>query len=287
MKTKISLRLLRPTDFPAADKLRQAVEWNQTLPDWRRMLALDPEGCFVAVDKDQVVGTATTTSFGTDLAWIGMVLVDPTRRNQGIGRLLLNQCLDYLQTKGVRCIKLDATPAGQILYEKLGFQVEWPLARWMKMEAARSDITLPTRSAISATADDWNEILELDRRAFAIDRSILLQRLREDSTQSVVYRRADRKLEGFGFLRDGVNADYIGPVVAQTEQAGTAITCHLLRASNRPIYWDIPSPCTAAASWAAQLGFTHERPFLRMYLGKNDAPGSPSQLWAISDPATG
>jgi len=286
MESSIDLRCLRPEDLPAADKLRQAVEWNQTLTDWRRLLALDPEGCFVAMDEDQVIGTATTISFGTDLAWIGMVLVDPTRRNQGIGRLLLNQCLDHLQTKGVRCIKLDATPAGQILYEKLGFQVEWPLARWMKMEATRPDIALPTQPAISANADDWDEIPELDRRAFGVDRAILLNRLREDSAHCVIDRESGGDLEGFGFLREGVNADYIGPVVAKTEEAGKAITGHLLRASRRSIYWDIPGPSTAA-SWAAQLGFTHQRPLVRMYFGKNDAPGIPSQLWAISDPATG
>lgn len=287
MESQINLRFLKSDDLPAADELRQAAGWNQTLTDWRRLPALDPEGCFVAVDKDQVVGTATTTSFGDDLAWIGMVLVDPMRRNQGIGRLLLNHCLDYLRRKGVSCIKLDATPAGQILYEKLGFQVEWAMTRWMRTEPAKPDMVWPNRDAISTAANDLNDIFELDRHAFGVDRANLLQLLQKDSAQSVVYRGADGGLDGFGFLRDGINADYIGPVVAKTEEAGKAIIHCILRASQRPVYWDIPGPCTSAATWAAQLGFVHQRPLLRMYLGKNDAPGNPSQLWAISDPATG
>jgi GNAT superfamily N-acetyltransferase len=287
MKTKIDLRVLRVEDLPAADKLRQTAGWNQTLLDWRRLLALDPAGCFAAVDGEQVVGTATTTSFGTELAWIGMVLVDPSRRNQGIGRQLLNQCLEYLRGKGVRCIKLDATPTGQILYEKLGFQVEWPLARWMRTDAEMSDRALPVRPVASATNEDWNGMLELDRQVFGVDRAVLLQRLRETSIQSVICRAINGKLGGFGFLRDGVNADYIGPVASRTPEMGKSITLHLLRASHRPVYWDIPNPCLDAESWAAQLGLVRQRPLLRMFLGKNEAAGIPQQLWAISDPATG
>ena len=68
MEDKIKLRRLGLDDLPAADQLRQAAGWNQTLTDWRRLLALDPEGCFAAVDESQIVGTATTTSFGNESA---------------------------------------------------------------------------------------------------------------------------------------------------------------------------------------------------------------------------
>ena len=88
-------------------------------------------------------------------------------------------------------------------------------------------------------------------------------------------------------MRDGMNADYIGPVVAKTEEAGKAIMHRLLCASQRPVYWDIPGPCAVGAAWAAQLGFIQQRPLVRMCLGRNVAAGTPSQLWAISDPATG
>jgi len=284
---EIELRRLTTEDLSAANDLRQAAGWNQTLTDWRRLLALDPDGCFVAVKEGRVVGTVTNTSFGLELAWIGMALVDPSQRSQGIGRKLLVKSIEYLQEKKLHCIKLDATPAGQVLYEKLGFQIEWPLARWMKTEVTVHQAVPNAYAVQSVKETDWNEVLQLDLHAFGVSRESLLRQLGKDSAESVVCRGADGAMEGFGFLRTGINADYIGPIVARSEDVGKSITQHLLKTSQRPIFWDIPGPCTAASTWATKLGFVSQRPLLRMFMGENDTPGDPQQTWGISDPATG
>ena len=59
---------------------------------------------------------------------IGMVLVPPEKRRMGIGTALLMHGIEYLEAKGVAAVKLDATPLGRPLYEKLGFVVEYDLA---------------------------------------------------------------------------------------------------------------------------------------------------------------
>src|ERR1051325_850627 len=125
----LEIRLLFESDIPAAMQLKQAAGWNQTEEDWRRLLALDPNGCFAAVKDGRLVGTTTTTTYGNDLAWIGMVLVDPHERRQGIATRLMNVALDYLNGK-VATVKLDATAEGKTLYEKFGFQAESVLERW-------------------------------------------------------------------------------------------------------------------------------------------------------------
>ena len=75
-------------------------------------------------------GTATTTFYAPELAWIGMVLVHPDYRRRGIARALLARCIEYLRGRGARCIKLDATPLGKQVYDELGFKDEWTLTRW-------------------------------------------------------------------------------------------------------------------------------------------------------------
>ena len=65
-------------------KLKEAAGWNQTEADWRRLIKLEPNGCFAAIENDRLVGTTTTTTYGDELAWIGMVLVDPQHRRRGI-----------------------------------------------------------------------------------------------------------------------------------------------------------------------------------------------------------
>jgi len=42
----------------------------------------------------------------------------------------MQAALDYLRGVGVATIKLDATPAGRPLYERLGFKEESLVERW-------------------------------------------------------------------------------------------------------------------------------------------------------------
>src|SRR2546425_10786138 len=135
MSSPLRFRLLDREDLPFADSLRALAGWNQTLDDWERFLALEPEGCFLADWNGTPAGTATTIVYGPELAWIGMVLVHPEFRRRGIGRALLQHCIDSLRERGVRCIKLDATPVGRAVYRDLGFHDEWTLKRWVRPSA--------------------------------------------------------------------------------------------------------------------------------------------------------
>ena len=62
--------------------------------DWRRLITASPQGCFVATTQDSVVGTVTTITYAGRVSWVGMVLVDPQHRGQGI----LNK-LSYLSPR--------------------------------------------------------------------------------------------------------------------------------------------------------------------------------------------
>src|SRR5207249_1685387 len=129
MKSKLILRHLRPEDLAFADSLRELAGWNQTLDDWRGLLELSPEGCFLAEWDGAPAGTITTICYGQELAWIGMLLVHPDFRGRGIGRALLARCVEHLKAAGIRAIKLDATPDGKMLYEQFGFREEGSIMR--------------------------------------------------------------------------------------------------------------------------------------------------------------
>jgi len=120
---------LRRNDLDFAQEVRSLAGWNQTLHDWERLLACEPDGCFLLKLDGQPAGTATTTVHGGEVGWIGMVLVHPDFRRLGCATRLLHHCIDYLRPR-VRCIKLDATPHGRKVYEKLGFVPEADLHRW-------------------------------------------------------------------------------------------------------------------------------------------------------------
>src|SRR3954451_17896441 len=163
----IEVRLLFESDIPAAMRLKEAAGWNQTEADWRRVLSLEPNGCFAAVKDDRLVGTTTTTTYGNELAWIGMVLVDPEQRRQGIATQLMKVALEYLKAR-VATVKLDATALGQPVYERLGFQFESRLERWLG--------TANTHNAETPEDVALHDLLALDRIAFGANRSTLIEK---------------------------------------------------------------------------------------------------------------
>ncbi len=277
---------MRPGDLPFADSLRALAGWNQTLHDWRRFLEMSPEGCVLAEWNGSAAGTATTLCYGPELAWIGMVLVHPEMRRRGIGRALLNHCIALLRGHGVRCIKLDATPAGRQVYDALGFQSEWTLARW---QHPGPRVTLPAHARLRPwQAADFPLVASLDATAFGVSREKLVTALAAQSRGVFLPEAAPGSMAGYGFIRPGSRASYLGPVVASSDEAGIQIVQALLaHTTGEPVFWDIPDANTAAVAWARQHGFIQQRTLTRMYLGENTTPGDPRQQFALAGPEVG
>lgn len=298
MESPVRIRPLTREDLGFADALRARVGWNQTLGDWERFLATQPDGCFIAEANGRPVGTATTTIYGPDLAWIGMVLVEPEQRRRGFGRALLQHGLRFLAEQGVTCVKLDATPAGKAVYDTLGFQSEWSLTRWRRpaITIAIRDVQRPAAPATTAAVRglfpaDNSELAGLDREAFGVGRGRVLDRLIGQSDTRIARRSGVEgnapDLVGFGLRRAGASASYLGPIIARDAQAGRSLLDDLIRGQTGPMVWDIPDTNHAARSTAEEYGFTPERPLIRMFRGENHHPGSPGLIYALAGPEIG
>ena len=269
------IREMVSDDVPLALAFCRSAGWNQTERDWRRIIDHEPHGCFVAELQGKLVGTVTTTCFGTELAWIGMMLVDEGHRRKGIATGLMKKSLSYLKSKNVDCIKLDATPLGQPVYERLGFRPEWNYHRW-EILSDPIDAKLPaTKGKMSA------EHYELDRHAFGADRSRWLNMLADVS--DVVARS-----EGFGMLRAGHLANYLGPVIATHDALAKSIIRELLkRVGGEKVFWDLPAANVDRSRLAESFGFRPVRNLCRMWTGERNVTGNTNLQFAITEPATG
>lgn len=269
------------TDVPFGMQLVQQAGWNQLEADWHRALALHPEGCFLALQAGTPVGTVTTCIFG-QVAWIAMVLVDASARNQGIGKKLMEHAIGHLDNLGIETLRLDATVFGKGLYEKLGFQEEYEVIR-MKGVAKIPDTV--DEEAISWTKDTPSApILGLDLHITATRREAFLHSL--VSTNACYYSMFEEGL-AYACSRKGRNAVQLGPIISSTPEAGRQISDAMLRHFNgMPFFSDIPAPNKAALRWARSNGLEEQRRFIRMYKGKklNDYPES---IWASSGPEKG
>ncbi|MGO9568993.1 MAG: GNAT family N-acetyltransferase [Desulfomonilaceae bacterium] len=275
------LRLMAVEDIPEGMRLKDLAGWNQTAADWERFLSAGPEGCFVAECDGRVVGTSTTIVYESRFAWIGMVLVEQRFRGRGIGTALLERAIHYLDSQNIPCMKLDATPQGRILYEKLGFVSEYDLERWMLKREPREIVT--TKSPI-----EIEDVLRLDREIFGADRSQLLRSLNDSAAAFTLVARGGEGIEGYTFGRRGSLADHLGPWVARNADMAATLLDEFLRRSGRELVF---VDCMLENLWALPLlkarGFEFSRPLTRMFRGKNSYPGRPELACATLGPEFG
>jgi len=272
---------MAPSDIPGGLRLNTLAGWNQTEADWQRFLRGSPNGCFVAEDGARVVGTAATLAYEDRFAWIGMVLVDPEYRGRGIGTKLLQRAIEYLDQAGIPTLKLDATPLGKPLYEKLGFVSEYEIERWILQRTTGKSVPNAASDPVKLS-----EIVACDRGVFGADRGGLLRTLDEQAPELTL--AAGRGREGYAFGRHGLFADHLGPWMAHdSKTARSLLDDFLARSPRSTVVVDSPKSNTAAARTLREAGFSVSRPLTRMHRGPNAFPGRPEMLCAILGPEFG
>lgn len=284
---KIQIYLLTERDVAEAMRLKDAVGWNQTEADWRRLLRLSPRGCFAATVDERVVATTTTTRYGRALAWVGMVLVDPGFRRKGIATALVRAALDSLEAEGVEALKLDATPEGVSVYESLGFEPELRIERWMGVAGGpASAYAGPVNAALPQL---FEKVFEFDRHAFGADRSELLKALTEEACVTPSLRVGEEgHLRGYALARRGSRAVYVGPVVAEeAETAALLLDDVFERLGGVQVYVDLNTTFEGGARELASRGLVKQRELIRMRRGKKTAAGTSRSVFAIAGPETG
>lgn len=283
-----SFRNLMATDMDAALALCRAAGWNQRLEDWNLFLTLNPNGCRACVNDDgNVVGTVTTLRYGNSFTWVGMLLVDPQARRQGIGSALLSESLRVAGKDTT--VRLDATPEGREVYRQLNFRDEYPLTRLAypagnKMASA----ALPARRI---TSQDLPGLLSIDQKVFGANRSALLAlvlQLAPELCLTTSVQQIKGESIAYCFGRRGHNHTHIGPVIASDiEQAMRLVSSVIGGSPERSFIIDIPDRDAVWKDWLLSNGFIEQRSFMRMAHGSNEDFGILENQFAILGPEFG
>jgi GNAT superfamily N-acetyltransferase len=279
------LRNMTEQDIPAGLRLSTVAGWNQTARDWRRFLDGGPSGCFVMEHDGNVIGTAATIVYQDRFAWIGMVLVDPDYRKQGIGTRLLERAIDFLDRLPVSAAKLDATPLGKPLYAKLGFVPEYEIERRILKRAGNP--AAAARVGTPLTAIEKKRIAGFDRELFGADRSFLLRSLSEEAPEFAM-TVSESPIPCYAFGRHGLFADHLGPWVAGSRPGAKKLLEEFLARSDRDtLIVDSVRSHSVAVELLEAFGFRPSRPLTRMVRGRKSGPGKPDSLCAILGPEFG
>jgi Acetyltransferases len=95
--------------------------------NFRALKLSDPDGCFVVLDKDEVVGYSYSKVLGRE-GYLGPLVLLPSYQNEGYGKVLVSKNLEYLESH-CDTIGLEVLPehGGNIgLYSKIGFISGFP-----------------------------------------------------------------------------------------------------------------------------------------------------------------
>jgi len=276
-----TLRAMGPDDVASALALCRQSSWNQTEADWR--LLLEPPSVFrVAEQQGRVVGCAGGMVYGSELAWICMVLVERSARGQGLGTRLVTEVLERLPA--VAAVGLDATPKGEPVYSRLGFTGGAALAR---LEATVSPAPAPS-GPTPITEADLAALLPRDRAVFGADRGRILRRALADAPEYAwCLGEGGARAPAYCLGRRGANAAQIGPVVATSPEAALdVVAAAVARHPGGRFFLDAPAWGEWRSALEQRLGFREQRTFTRMYRGA--APRScPEQSYAVFGPEFG
>jgi ribosomal protein S18 acetylase RimI-like enzyme len=211
-----------------------------------------------------------------------MVLVDVNARGRGIGTLLLRHALDYLEDRRVLTVRLDATPAGRPVYEKLGFLAEYELVRYEGM-ASRYPVS---QIVTELVPEAYRDIVEFDKKETGTDRGEMLVRLFGEFPQGLRIVRRQGTVEGYVIIRPGANAIQVGPCVAATDAGAPLLSDAFTRCRGKMVFVDVPMGNADAVRFVEAAGLRVQRCFTRMYRGKR-VDDNITALWASSGPEKG
>jgi GNAT superfamily N-acetyltransferase len=283
MADDLRIRTMQPSDLPLLERLCGDAGWNQTRADLRNFLKLADDVAFVASWAGVDAGTVCTFVFGST-AWIALMLVDEPLRGRGIGTALMRHALAYLEARRIERVRLDATPLGRPVYERLGFVAEYEVLRYGGVPP-RVDEPLSTPEIVGVGPGRLAAVRRLDADVTRADRSAVVDSL---------YRKRGRfralefdgLMAGYIAFRPGRNAFQIGPCLALDSRGGLLFDWAFNQTQVSPVFVDIPADNRQPRDVAESAGLNVQRTLTRMCRGPR--PGEKVEMiWASSGPEKG
>lgn len=247
----------------------------------RRCLTLQSDGWLVAEKDRNLVGMVGTVDYGP-IAYVGLMGVHPAAQGQGIGGVLLNQLLLWLDRRGCPLALLDATEAGTGLYTKFGFvedEKSWVFdlgdGRQLQTCEQVSRLRLIDLAALSA----------FDAPIFGANRqAVFATYLRELPERAFITRDQTGQISGYLFAQ----SKSLGPWAASTPEAAQMLLAAALSLSfdSTPRVL-VPGSNPSARDLLLSWGFREQRALSHMRRGRNTAPAQRCKLYGLASFAIG
>ncbi|MEU3184898.1 GNAT family N-acetyltransferase [Streptomyces sp. NPDC006923] len=279
--SELPIRPLTRGDLVLCADLAEDRGWAREDHKWGLLLTA---GTGYGIDDPAAKGLAAVcvvTSFGPDLAAIGMMLVAGRHARQGLGRRLMAH---VLREAGDTPLALYATPYGRPLYQQLGFTDSG------EAERVHGQFRTPGREPLPATRPatpgDLPVLARLDAEVFGVDRTPMVARLPAFADR---LRVADNgsAIIGYAAAWPTPETDVIGPLVAPDVETAKALVCSLAMDSARPVRMDVDVRHQGLLTWLKENGLEAGISTTVMTYGIPELPGDWTRRFAPLSLATG
>ena len=259
---EVSVRTMTSDEIAYAIELAAREGWNPGLHDATTFAQADPEGFLVAEVGGQPVGCISAVSYEGRFGFIGLYIVVPEWRGQGVGIRLWNEGMRRLEGQ---LVGLDGVPAQQDNYRKSGFTLAWQNVRYVGTSAP----AIHSPHVVPLAELDFARLRDDDRTVFPARRSAFLQAwIRQPDAFALAYVEGGA-LHGWGVIRRCREGHKVGPLVAKSPDVARILYEELADRvpEGQPVYLDVPMPNAPAVALARERGMSAVFETARMYTG--------------------
>ncbi len=273
----LSIRLLEDADMESAAMIltsafQRSGNWVNELRFYRR---LQPDGYVGAYQDGSLLGMVGSTIYST-FAYVGLMGVHQRFQRRGIGLALMDHLLKWLDEKGMPQVQLDASEAGQPLYEKLGFVAQERV--FVLQRQSGVPISDRPRQIEPINNTNLDELVCMDAEIFGADRSRVFSSLLETYPgRAFKSTDAQGRITGYLFAQE----KRIGPwVTLEPGEEGALLQAVLSLDFAGAISIVVPETSPGALKLLQRFGFEIVRTNRHMARGSTASIGQRDKVYA-------
>lgn len=269
MTAELAIRAMtRPEAFDLV-AMAAAEGWNPGLHDADAFWACDPDAFIAAELGGQVIGGGAITAYGEAYGFMGLFIMKPDYRGQGLGSRLWQARRDRLigRLKPGATIGMDGVFEMADWYARGGFVLSHRNLRYrMDVPAGFSADASP--AIVPLDTLPFDAIGAYDRQCFPGPRQSFLKAWLNNPDSAALGFVRDGQLAGYGVVRRCGGGCKIGPLFADDESVAEALFQSLAAyAAGGPLFLDAAENHEAAQALVRRHGLQAVFGCARMYLG--------------------
>jgi GNAT superfamily N-acetyltransferase len=260
-----SIRPLGREEIGFCFELAKAEGWNSGRYDAAPFFVADPRGFLVAEDDEgRKLGCISAVRYET-FGFIGLFIVRPDFRRQGIGAELFDAALQHLDGLPVG---LDAVLAEEERYARRGFVRAQTTIRYTSAEREGRD-RFPSGIALEKLRVLDDDVIAYDRACFGAARAAFLQAwvAQPDVVALLARSLSTREILGYGVGREAREGTKIGPLFASRLDVAAILYDTIAQRTRPPWRLDVPETNFPALALTDERGMTRGKENVRMWRG--------------------